>query len=89
MGNSNNYRQQLLSQAIDRIFEKYDANRSGLIDTQELEFMLIDFSKKTTLPRSTITGEELRRVVMRIDQDGDWCISKEELKVVLMEIGGN
>ena len=51
--------------------------------------MLIDFSKKTTLPRSTITGEELRRVVMRIDQDGDWCISKEELKVVLMEIGGN
>lgn len=82
MGNTE--RKDNIEKAVNLTLQRYDTNRSGMLEIDELTIMLIETSKSTALPRNQYSREELQNVLDLIDTDRDGKISKEELVAVLL-----
>eukprot|EP00927_Polykrikos_kofoidii_P070242 TRINITY_DN6629_c0_g1_i1.p1 TRINITY_DN6629_c0_g1~~TRINITY_DN6629_c0_g1_i1.p1 ORF type:complete len:216 (-),score=51.52 TRINITY_DN6629_c0_g1_i1:92-739(-) len=68
--------------AIDKLFEKYDADSSGGLERPDIIRLLTDMDSSTP-PGTEPTTEEVDWVIKTADKQGDGCIDKNELKEAL------
>lgn len=65
-----------LKQAIDAIFNKYDVDRSGTLEDNEI-FSLINDAFKSLGRNKQVSQQQVRQFVAAIDKNGDGKIAKE------------
>jgi Ca2+-binding EF-hand superfamily protein len=66
---------ELLQQAKN-MFDKYDLNKNGIIEFEELKILMTDVSKEIGIPSPT--EEDVERVMQDTDINRDQRISREE-----------
>lgn len=71
-----------LAKAIDAIFNKYDTDKSGTLQGNEI-FSLINDAFKSLGRNRSVKNEEVNQFVKAIDKNGDGKISKIELLEIL------
>jgi Ca2+-binding EF-hand superfamily protein len=64
-----------LRQAIDAIFNKYDADQSGTLEDNEI-FALINDAFKSLGRNKQVSQQEVRQFIQAIDKNGDGKIAK-------------
>jgi Ca2+-binding EF-hand superfamily protein len=64
-----------LRQAIDAIFNKYDADQSGTLEDNEI-FTLINDAFKSLGRNKQVSQQEVRQFIQAIDKNGDGKIAK-------------
>lgn len=74
-----------LRQAIDAIFNKYDADKSGTLEGGEI-FSLINDAFKSLGRNRDVKSDEVSQFVKAIDKNGDGKISKAELFEILKKL---
>lgn len=74
-----------LRQAIDAIFNKYDTDKSGTLQGNEI-FLLINDAFKSLGRNRDVKSEEVSQFVKAIDKNGDGKISKAELFEILKKL---
>lgn len=74
-----------LRQAIDAIFNKYDTDKSGTLQGNEI-FLLINDAFKSLGRNRDVKSEEVTQFVKAIDKNGDGKISKNELFEILKKL---
>lgn len=67
-----------LRQAIDAIFNKYDTDKSGTLEGNEI-FLLINDAFKSLGRNREVSQAEVNQFVSAIDKNGDGKIAKSEL----------
>jgi Ca2+-binding EF-hand superfamily protein len=76
MLSGNNLQDQMLQSYIDKIFDKYDADRSGSLDEQEMTFFFNDLFQSLNM-NITINKEQALEAIKSIDQNYDGNIDKK------------
>lgn len=71
-----------LAKATDAIFNKYDVDKSGTLEGNEI-FSLINDAFKSLGRNRSVKVEEVNQFVKAIDKNGDGKISKTELLEIL------
>lgn len=74
-----------LRQAIDAIFNKYDDDKSGTLEGNEISHLINDAFKSLGRNRE-VKGDEVSQFVKAIDKNGDGKISKSELFEILKKL---
>jgi Ca2+-binding EF-hand superfamily protein len=74
-----------LRQAIDAIFNKYDSDKSGTLEGNEI-FSLINDAFKSLGRNREVKSDEVGQFVKAIDKNGDGKISKTELFEILKKL---
>lgn len=78
-----------LRQAIEAIFSKYDVDKSGTLEGNEI-FNLINDAFKSLGRNRQVKEDEVTQFIKAIDKNGDSKISKHELFEILKKlINGN
>lgn len=77
-GGSTNLMDQFLRSYIDDVFQKYDKDKSGSLDAQEMTYFWKDLFQKLGMP-SNITLQDSQAAIKSIDLDGNGTIEKDEL----------
>jgi len=73
---------QVKEDALRHLFLKYDEDRNGTIDRDELrKMMTILSSSQRNAPSSSDLDNDLAYMMQELDQDGDGSITFEELKI--------
>lgn len=67
-----------LKQAINAVFSKYDADKSGTLDFSEVKNVIADAFKQIGTTRS-VTNEDVKKLIGAVDKDNDFKITKPEL----------
>lgn len=67
-----------LKQAIDAIFTKYDKDRSGTLEENEIYELIKDAFKSLGRSRE-VTQQEVKQFIGAIDKNSDGKIAKSEL----------
>lgn len=67
-----------LRQAIDAIFNKYDTDRSGTLEGNEV-YNLISDAFKSLGRNKEVSEQEVQQFITAIDKNGDGKIAKPEL----------
>lgn len=65
-----------LRNAIDNIFQKYDTDKSGTLESQEI-FNLINDAFKSLGKGKQVSQEDVSNFVKAIDKNGDGKIAKD------------
>jgi Ca2+-binding EF-hand superfamily protein len=74
-----------LRQAIDAIFNKYDSDKSGTLEGNEI-YCLINDAFKSLGRNREVKNDEVGQFVKAIDKNGDGKISKSELFEILKKL---
>lgn len=74
----NNLSDIMLRQYIDQIFNRYDYNRNGTLDPQELHTFLSDLFQMCGMPRY-VSYQEAYMALMQMDSNHDGQVNKYEL----------
>ena len=74
-----------LRQAIDAIFNKYDTDKSGTLEDNEI-FNLINDAFKSLGRNREVTQQEVSQFISAIDKNGDGKIAKPELFEILKQL---
>ena len=74
-----------LRQAIDAIFNKYDSDKSGTLEGNEIYCLINDAFKSLGRTRE-VKNDEVGQFVKAIDKNGDGKISKSELFEILKKL---
>jgi Ca2+-binding EF-hand superfamily protein len=74
-----------LRQAIDAIFAKYDTDKNGTLEGNEI-FSLINDAFKSLGRNRQVKEEEVNQFIKAIDKNGDSKISKPELFEILKKL---
>lgn len=74
-----------LRQAIDGIFDKYDTDRSGTLEANEV-FNLINDAFKSLGRNKEVTNAEVNQFITAIDKNSDGKIAKSELFDILKQL---
>ena len=74
-----------LRQAIDAIFNKYDTDKSGTLEQNEI-FALINDAFKSLGRNREVTAQEVNQFINAIDKNGDGKIAKPELFEILKKL---
>jgi len=74
-----------LRQAIDAIFNKYDTDKSGTLEGNEI-FNLINDAFKSLGRTRQVTQQEVQQFIGAIDKNNDAKISKPELFEILKKL---
>ena len=74
-----------LSKAIDTVFYKYDADKSGTLDYAELKNLVTDAFSKLGTPRQ-VTEQDVQKFGHAVDKNSDGKISREELFIIFKQI---
>lgn len=74
-----------LRQAIDAIFSKYDTDKSGTLEENEV-FNLINDAFKSLGRNRDVSQQEVNQFISTIDKDGDHKIAKPELFEILKNL---
>ena len=69
-----------LDAAIDEIFESYDTDRSGSLEKEETTNFFNDLFASVG---DKLNEDAHAKILAEVDQDGDGCLSKKELKDIL------
>ena len=76
--NQSGLQEEMLKNYIENIFNRYDTDRSGTLDTHEMTFFFNDLFKALNI-NMTITDQDSMNAIRSIDQNNDGSVSKEEL----------
>ena len=74
-----------LRMAIDAIFNKYDTDKSGTLESNEI-FNLISDAFKSLGRNREVSQEEVNQFIAAIDKNGDGKIAKPELFEILKQL---
>lgn len=74
-----------LRQAIDAIFNKYDTDKSGTLEENEI-FNLINDAFKSLGRNREVSQQEVKQFISAIDKNGDGKIAKPELFEILKQL---
>lgn len=74
-----------LRQAIDSIFCKYDTDKSGTLEGNEIGCLINDAFKSLGRNREA-KNEEVSKFLKVIDENGDGKVSKDELFDILKKL---
>ena len=74
-----------LRQAIDAIFNKYDTDKSGTLEQNEI-FQLINDAFKSLGRNREVSVQEVNQFISAIDKNGDGKIAKPELFEILKKL---
>lgn len=74
-----------LRQAIDAIFNKYDTDKSGTLEEEEI-FNLIRDAFKSLGRNREVSPQEVNQFITAIDKNSDGKISKTELFEILKKL---
>ena len=74
-----------LRQAIDAIFNKYDVDQSGTLESQQI-FCLIRDAFKSLGRNKQVSQQEVQQFINAIDKNGDGKIAKPELFEILKKL---
>ena len=74
-----------LRQAIDAIFSKYDTDKSGTLEDNEINNLINDAFKSLGRNRE-VTQQEVKQFITAIDKNGDGKIAKPELFEILKQL---
>jgi Ca2+-binding EF-hand superfamily protein len=72
-----------LGNAIDLVFQKYDKDKSGSLDTAEITALITDVYAKLG---KKVTEEDTKKFITVVDNNGDGKISKAELLQIFKKI---
>ena len=76
---------QIIKAYVDKTFEKYDTDKSGTLDEQELTYFFNDLFKLLGT-NVTVTREQSLEAINSIDQNSDGSVDKEELFEAFMKL---
>lgn len=66
---------QKLKSSIDALFEKYDADDSWKLDSEEIKNLVLDAFKQLGVKRM-IQDEDIKRFIQAVDKNNDCKITK-------------
>lgn len=75
------YTEQDLQEAVDKVFEKYDKDRNGILNREEITDMMTASYKR--IGRSKPSHAEVTQLFNLYDKNRDEEIQKNELKNIL------
>ncbi len=82
----NNMLRNILSQFSDQIFQEFDANKSGRMDSAELKNAVTKvFELADATPPST---QEIYQIVQLYDKNKDRLIDAQEFKAIVFRLNG-
>lgn len=73
-----------VEEIVEKVFEKYDANKNGFIDKNELRKICEDVAKSRGLPE--IKDDKFEATLKGMDLNADGKVSKQELSKFIEEI---
>lgn len=76
--NANSLQDEMLKTYIDNVFNRYDTDRNGTLDCQEMTVFFNDLFRTLNI-NSTVTEAQSMEAIRSIDENSDGVISKEEL----------
>jgi Ca2+-binding EF-hand superfamily protein len=79
------YNQEQLVQAVDAVFTKYDTDKSGTLDSNEV-FNLINDALKHMKSTRQVTQQEVAQFIAAVDNSGDKKIQKSELYEIFKKV---
>lgn len=69
-----------IDQAVEQLFNKYDANKNGYLEDTELVHIIRDvFSHLGVNEKRELTEEDVQKVMKALDTNRDGKVNKEEL----------
>lgn len=74
-----------LNNAIDSVFTKYDADKSGTLEYSEIKNLITDAFGKLGHPRE-VTDEDVKKFGQAVDKNSDGKVSREELFQIFKQI---
>lgn len=72
------YSEDNLKQAVNAVFDAYDTDKSGTLETGEVKNLINDALKHMGQPRQ-VTDNEVKQFVSAVDKNSDGKIAKTEL----------
>ena len=72
-----------IDQAVNKLFEKYDADKSGWLEDGEITKIIQDVFSHLNEHR-TLTNEDVKKVMVALDKNSDGKISKDELREMIV-----
>ena len=79
------YSEQQLREAVDAVFDKFDADGSNSLDPKEV-YNLINAALSHMNAGRQATQEEVQALVDAVDKNGDGKISKPELLKIFQQV---
>lgn len=67
---------------IKELFDKYDTNKSGKLEEDQVKRLLTDMDSSTP-PDTPPSEEELKFVIRLVDKEKDGCVAKDEVLYAL------
>lgn len=75
---SKSLQDEMLKAYIDKVFDKYDTDRNGTLDSQEMTHFFNDLFRSLSI-NVTVTEQQAVDAIRSIDDNSDGVVSKEEL----------
>jgi Ca2+-binding EF-hand superfamily protein len=75
--------EELIGNAVENIFKKYDENQNNYIDLPEFRKMIEDLDLD---PRIKMSGREINNIFDMLDVNGDGRVSRQELVQAFLAI---
>ena len=72
-----------IEKTVNKVFKKYDKNRSGYLEKSELKNFISHYYEKIQKPEPTVG--EINEIITHYDKNYDDKIHKEELYILFME----
>lgn len=75
---SKSLQDEMLKNYIETVFNRYDTDRNGSLDVQEMTLFFNDLFRTLEI-NITVTDKESMEAIRTIDENSDGLVSKEEL----------
>jgi Ca2+-binding EF-hand superfamily protein len=79
------YSEEQLRQAVDAVFNQFDADKSGLLDANEV-LALINTALQHMKANRQATQKEVNDLIAAVDKSGDGKIAKPELLEIFKRV---
>lgn len=82
------YNEQQLKEAVSKVFDKYDQDKSGFLDASEVTALINDALAHMGNARKA-TEDEVKKLIGATDKNNDQKISREELFVIFKAVASS
>ena len=79
------YNDQQLKDAVDAVFGKYDKDKNGTLDAEEVHSLISDALKHVN-SNKTVSQAEVNGFISAVDSSGDGKIQKPELYQIFKKV---
>ena len=78
----------MILQVVDQLFEEYDTDKSGFLESKELEVLVKIAIERTGQDPSCVDQSHLQEFIASIDQNADGKVSKSEFETYIKMVAG-